>query len=105
MNYYDTHAYVDKLKKSDPDNPTFSKAMGGPDAEFCAVEAMQQEIQGLMQQRTWQQVKRQDFPPNPDGMPRKFLRGTWAFKLKRLPDGTPFKYKARYCCRGGRHAD
>ena len=28
------------------------------------------------------------------------LKGTWAFKLKRRPDGTPFKLKARYCVRG-----
>jgi Reverse transcriptase (RNA-dependent DNA polymerase). len=94
INYYDAHAYVAKLKKSDPDNPTFSEAMSGPDAEFY-IEAMQQEVQALMQQRTWQRVARKDVPAN-----RKILRGTWAFKLKRLPDGTPLKYKARYCCRG-----
>lgn len=28
------------------------------------------------------------------------MRGTWAFKLKRLPDGSPSKFKARYCVRG-----
>ena len=28
------------------------------------------------------------------------LPGTWAFKLKRLPDGSPLKYKTRYCVRG-----
>ena len=28
------------------------------------------------------------------------LKGTWALKLKRLPDGTPSKYKDRYCVRG-----
>jgi hypothetical protein len=28
------------------------------------------------------------------------LKGTWAFKLKRFPDGTPHKFKARYCVRG-----
>jgi hypothetical protein len=28
------------------------------------------------------------------------LKGTWVFKLKRLPDGTPLKFKARFCARG-----
>ena len=30
------------------------------------------------------------------------LKGTWAFKLKRLPDGTAYHHKARFCARGGR---
>jgi hypothetical protein len=28
------------------------------------------------------------------------LKSTWVFKLKRLPDGTPLKFKARSCVRG-----
>ena len=28
------------------------------------------------------------------------LKGTWVFKLKRLPDGTPYRFKARFCARG-----
>jgi hypothetical protein len=28
------------------------------------------------------------------------LKGTWVFKLKRLPDGSPSRFKARYCARG-----
>ncbi len=27
-------------------------------------------------------------------------KGTWVFKLKRLPDGTPSRFKARFCARG-----
>ena len=34
------------------------------------------------------------------GQSRPILKGTWAFKLKRLPDGSPSKFKARYCVRG-----
>ena len=30
----------------------------------------------------------------------KVLKGTWAMTLKRLSDGTPSKYKARFCVRG-----
>jgi hypothetical protein len=28
------------------------------------------------------------------------IKSTWVFKLKRLPDGTPSKFKARFCVRG-----
>jgi hypothetical protein len=28
------------------------------------------------------------------------LKGTWVFKLKHLPDGTPSEFKARFCARG-----
>ena len=28
------------------------------------------------------------------------MKDTWVFKLKRFPDGTPHKFKARYCVRG-----
>ena len=31
---------------------------------------------------------------------RMILKSTSAFKLKRLSDGTPLKYKARFCVRG-----
>ena len=31
---------------------------------------------------------------------KKVLKGTWALKLKRLPDGTPSKYKTRFWVRG-----
>ena len=30
------------------------------------------------------------------------LPGTWAFKCKRFPDGTPKKHKARFCVQGDR---
>lgn len=33
------------------------------------------------------------------------LDGTWAFKLKRLPDGTPLKFKVRFCCRGDQQTE
>jgi histone deacetylase 1/2 len=78
----------------DPDNPTYMEAMSGSDASHY-IEAMQQEVLALLQQRTWTRVARKSVPEN-----QKILKGTWAFKLKRLPDGTPLKYKARYCCRG-----
>jgi hypothetical protein len=94
INYFDTHAYVAKLKKNDPDNPSYMEAMSRDDSEFY-IAAMQQEFLALLKQRTWTRIDQSAVPAG-----RKILKGTWAFKLKRLPDGTPLKYKARYCCRG-----
>jgi hypothetical protein len=94
INHFEPHAFAAKIKKHDPDNPTYMEAMSGSDAQHY-IEAMQQEILALLQQRTWTRIARKAVPSN-----HKILKGTWAFKLKRLPDGTPLKYKARYCCRG-----
>ena len=46
-------------------------------------------------QKTWVGADRQSIPAN-----KTILPGTWAFKLKRLPDGLPLKYKAIYRVRG-----
>jgi Reverse transcriptase (RNA-dependent DNA polymerase) len=56
------------------------------------IAAMRLEIQTLIGQHTWDTVDRP--------MHKSVLKGTWAFKLKRLPDGTPYRYKARFCARG-----
>lgn len=94
LNHFDPHAFVAKAKKHDPDNPTYTEAMSGDDQQHY-VDAMMKEIMALLEQRTWTRVHRSEVPHG-----HKILKGTWAFKLKRLPDGTPLKYKARYCCRG-----
>jgi hypothetical protein len=56
------------------------------------IKAMQLEVATLVQQRTWKAV------PRTEGL--NVLKGTWVFKLKRLPDGTPSRFKARFCARG-----
>ena len=61
---------------------------------------MKKEIRQLILQNTWNYVERSKVPKSSDGKRRTILKGTWAFKLKRLPDGSPLKYKARYCVRG-----
>ena len=48
---------------------------------------------------------RSGVPRTKDGSRRKILNGTWAFKLKCLPDGTASKYKARYCVQGDQQTD
>ena len=61
---------------------------------------MQKEIQQLILQNTWNMVHRSKVPKTDDGKRRTVLKGTWAFKLKWLPDGSPLKLKERYCVRG-----
>ena len=90
-NVIDPRVYAAKSKILDPDSPTFHQAMNGEFAEEY-VKAMQLEIATLVQQNTWMAVSR-----TPD---LNVLKGTWVFKLKRLPDGTPSRFKARFCARG-----
>ena len=53
---------------------------------------MKLEVDTLVGQRTWESL------PRTKGM--NVLKSTWAFKLKRLPDGTAYRHKARFCARG-----
>ena len=100
MNCQDPRAYTARTKKAfDPDTPNWHEAMHGPEAEHY-IDAMKKEISQLMKIKTWKAIPRADVPKTSDGKPRTILKGIWAFKLKRLPDGTALKYKARYCCRG-----
>ena len=55
-------------------------------------KAAQIEIETLEKMKCWDVVDR-----TPD---MKVLGGTWAFKLKRFPDGLAKKFKARFCARG-----
>ena len=57
------------------------------------MKAMQLEVATLVQQCTWTTV--------PRTLKLNVLKSTCAFKLKRLPDGTPYRFtKARFCARG-----
>ena len=91
MDITDPRAYAAKLRGGDADNPTFQQAMNGPEADEY-IKAMKLEIDTLVAQRTWDPVPREKN--------MNVLKGTWAFKLKRLPDGTAYRYKARFCARG-----
>jgi len=93
-------AYLAKTKKKhDADNPSYHDAMSGDHVREYQ-KAMCVEIKQLISQNTWNPIDRASIPKTADGKPRLVLKGTWAFKLKRLPDGTPLKFTARYCVRG-----
>ena len=58
-------------------------------AEF--KEAMNKDLEGLIKRKTWSLVPRGN---------RVTIPGTWTFKIKRKPDGSLSKFKARFCVRG-----
>jgi Reverse transcriptase (RNA-dependent DNA polymerase) len=89
----DPRAYISKasLKRQNEDNPTIHQALNGPHSKEY-VAAMKEEVETLVRQATWEEV------PRPLNKP--VLKGTWVFRLKRSPDGTPIRFKARFCARG-----
>ena len=73
------------------DNPRWNEAMRGEHADgFLRASVL--EISTLQEMKSWEQV-----PRTPD---LNVLDSTWAFKIKRFPDGLVRKLKARFCVRG-----
>jgi hypothetical protein len=94
----DHRAYAAKHKrKIDPDMPSFDMASKSAERQQW-LEAMKKELRTLLKQQTWTELDRTTVTES--GTKSRILPGTWAFKLKRRPDGTPLKFKARYCVRG-----
>mmetsp|Transcript_26179 Transcript_26179/g.37213 ORF Transcript_26179/g.37213 Transcript_26179/m.37213 type:complete len:230 (+) Transcript_26179:1427-2116(+) len=80
-----------KCKQQDPDLPSYHEAMNS-DHQDEYRDAMKLEIKNLIINKTWTLV---EHPPAGTNV----LKGIWVFKLKRLPDLTPYKFKAHYCAR------
>ena len=87
-----TDAHALAASRSDPDTVTFEQAMASPNRrEWITAAGM--EVSSLESKGTWEEVPF-------ESARTKVLPGTWVFKVKRAPDGTVKKYKARYCVRG-----
>eukprot|EP00804_Cyclotella_cryptica_P018088 CCRYP_017613-RA/>CCRYP_017613-RA protein AED:0.31 eAED:0.29 QI:0/0/0/1/0/0.5/2/0/495 len=81
-----------KAAKSDADNPTWSQAMNSPDADKW-LEAMEEELTTLERDlAAWDLVPREPW--------MHVLPSTWAFCIKRFPNGLVKKFKARFCVCG-----
>ena len=80
-----------KTAASKEDNPNWWQAMNGPFAEDYWKAACK-EIETLERMHAWDVVPR---PPDAN-----VIDSTWAFKLKRYPDGLAKKFKGRFCARG-----
>jgi hypothetical protein len=57
------------------------------------IEAAKKEIESLESLNCWEEIAL-------DQATTKVLPGTWVFRVKRAPDGSFKKFKARYCIRG-----
>ena len=85
------HPLLLSTKANAEDNPKWFDAMNGPFASQF-YEAMVVELTTLEEIGAWTKVVR-DKTMN-------VLKSTWAFKIKRFPNGLVRKFKARYCVRG-----
>ena len=85
-----------KASASKDDNPNWWQAMNGPFAEeFWKAACI--EVETLEKMDSWSVVDRTD--------DMNVLPSTWAFKIKRFPDGLIKKYKARFCARGDKQIE
>ena len=80
-----------RSEASAADNPTWDEAMTGIHKEGF-WDAMEKELRTLIKLNAWTQVPRSEAP--------NIVGSTWAFKIKRFPDGLMRKLKARFCVRG-----
>lgn len=80
-----------KAAASKSDNPNWWQAMSGPFADDYWIAACK-EIETLESMGAWEVVDREE--------DMNVIDSTWAFKLKRYPDGMVKKFKARFCARG-----
>jgi Reverse transcriptase (RNA-dependent DNA polymerase) len=83
-------------KASDEDMPNWAQAMNGPNREGF-WDACQTEFDTLKGMDTWDVVNRESW--------MNVLPSTWAFKIKRFPNGLVKKLKARFCARGDKQIE
>ena len=86
-----TFVYTAK-QQTNPDIFDYDQAMNSEHKDEF-IKAAQAEIEALVSFDCWEEVPL-------SVATTKVLPGTWAFRIKRAPDGTLKKFKARYCIRG-----
>ena len=89
---FDYYALISSKKEADPDLFSYDQAMSSED-KLKWIKAAIEEIQSLEKLQCWIEIPLTDAT-------EKVLPGTWVFKIKRAPDGSFKKFKARYCIRG-----
>jgi hypothetical protein len=91
---WDPLALAAKAQDADADTFSFQEAMNHPDADGF-WKAANDEIKTLTEtMKVWDEVPRESW--------MNVLPSTWAFRIKRFPDGMIRKFKARFCARGDR---
>ncbi len=74
-----------------PDPKTYAEAMKRPDADMCDAACEEEK-------RSFEIMGVYDVVPRPEN--RKILGSKWVLRIKRGPDGTIQKYKARVVAQG-----
>ena len=88
----DYYVMVSSSKEANPDLFSYDEAMKGENRSKW-IKAAIKEITALEKFDCWAEVPIETATT-------KVLPGTWVFKVKRAPDGSFKKFKARYCIRG-----
>ena len=83
-------------KANDADTSNWNQAMNGPNSEGF-WKACEKELDTVEKMGVWEVVKKQHW--------MNTLPSTWAFKVKRYPDGLMHGLKSRFCCRGDRQIE
>ena len=90
--FADAQVLLSSKKASNPDLISFDEAMASEHKSEW-IKAAVKEIQSLEELKCWDEIPLSEATS-------KVLPGTWVFRVKRAPDGTFKKFKARYCIRG-----
>ena len=88
----DYYVLIASSKEANPDLFSYDQAMSSEHRSEW-IKAAIKEIMALEKLNCWVEVPI-------ESATTKVLPGTWVFKVKRAPDGTFKKFKARYCIRG-----
>ena len=87
-------ALAAKTTDADADTFTFQEAMNHPNSDGF-WDAAEKELKTLKEtMKVWDEVDREPW--------MNVLPSTWAFRIKRFPNGLIRKFKARFCARGDR---
>ena len=99
INCSDPKAFVAKTRyQYNPDNTSYNESMTWHNAQDYRI-AMHKDIYQPIKKYTWCIINQNTLQKLPNGK-STVSPGTWLFKLKRLPDGSPLKFKAKYCVQG-----
>ena len=85
------HPAILQTMANKADTPTFTEAMNEPDSSGF-LKAMELEMTTLINMDTFSVILRTS--------KLMVISSVWAFKVKRFPDGSVKKLKARLCARG-----
>eukprot|EP00957_Ditylum_brightwellii_P129974 9913241-Ditylum_brightwellii.AAC.2 len=98
------HPLVFAAKANALDMPNYYQAMNQPDAPLF-VKAMEEEMAAIEALEAWEIIDQAEVPYIARGIRRTLIECTWAFKVKKIPDGSVKKRKAQLCMCGDQQVE